>query len=165
MPPQRKSDFPCFLLLSIRSPAWDHHKDLLPRLKGSFRGLNRELRNLIAELKASGVWDNVVIIQTSDFARTLAPNNGGGTDHGYGGISFIAGGGVKGKRILGEYPSDFRNEMINAGRGRLIPTMPWDSPFNAIAEWMGVNSEDGMDRVVPSRHNFNDLLRARDLFE
>ena len=31
------------------------------------------------ELKLMGLWNNVVTIQTSDFARTLNPNSGDGT--------------------------------------------------------------------------------------
>ncbi len=30
------------------------------------------------------IWNNVTLIQTSDFARTLNPNGGDGTDHAWG---------------------------------------------------------------------------------
>ena len=40
----------------------------------------------------------------------MSGNSGGGTDHGWGGISFMLGGSVQGGRILGEYPNDLTSE-------------------------------------------------------
>jgi uncharacterized protein (DUF1501 family) len=37
------------------------------------------------------VWNNVTLIQTSDFARTLNPNGGDGTDHAWGGNYMMMG--------------------------------------------------------------------------
>ncbi len=48
---------------------------------------------------------------------TLSPNSGGGTDHGWSGTSFALGGGIKGGRILGQYPNDFTvHNPLNVGK-------------------------------------------------
>ena len=41
--------------------------------------LNESIEAFAAEMKVMGLWNNVVGIQTSDFARTLNPNSGDGT--------------------------------------------------------------------------------------
>lgn len=71
---------------------------------------------------------------------------------------------MKGRRIVGEYPSEFEGDL-NIGRGRLIPTTPWDSPFNAVASWMGAETSSELDSILPNRGNFPSLFQSGDLFE
>ena len=52
--------------------------------------MNYALEEFVAELKAQGTFDNVVIVTHSDFARTLTPNSNAGTDHGWSGIQMAA---------------------------------------------------------------------------
>lgn len=48
----------------------------------------------------------------------------------------MIGGSVKGGQVLGEYPDDLSDDGArNIGRGRLIPTSPWESVWNAVARW------------------------------
>ena len=106
-----------------------------------------------------------MIVQTSDFGRTLTPNTGDGTDHGWGGHYFMAGGSVKGNRIVGEYPSSLTESgPFNVGRGRIIPSTPWDSIFNGVANWLGVTESDKLDDALPNRGRFSSLFGAGDLF-
>jgi cullin-associated NEDD8-dissociated protein 1 len=88
--------------------------------------VNEALEMLTDELKDQGVWDDVAIVCVSDFGRTLTSNSQG-TDHGWGGNYWVAGGGVKGKQMLGKFPSRFTEfeSDVNVGRGRFIPTTPW----------------------------------------
>jgi cullin-associated NEDD8-dissociated protein 1 len=89
---------------------------------------------------------------TSDFARTLTPNSGEGTDHAWGGNYFIMGGAVNGGIIHGEYPSDLTDDgPLSIGRGRLIPSMSWESVLNPIAQWMGVQTEQELNYCLPNR--------------
>jgi hypothetical protein len=48
-------------------------------LSNRFKELNEGIGAFTEELKKMGLWNNVVTIQTSDFARTLHPNSGDGT--------------------------------------------------------------------------------------
>ena len=79
---------------------------------------------------------------------------------------FISGGKVKGRQIHGEYPDDLTSSgPLNVGRGRLIPTLGWESLWNGIAEWMGVE-ESEMESVIPNKKWYpsDQLLKASDLF-
>ena len=121
------------------------------------------LKSFEEELKLQGVWDQVTIVQSSDFGRTLV-SNGGGTDHGWGGNYFMLGGAVKGGQILGEYPTELSEKSpLWLKKGRMIPTTSWEMVWNGIAQWFGVD-ESGMDAVLPLKQNFPRLFTGDDLF-
>jgi uncharacterized protein (DUF1501 family) len=144
---------------------FDSHNDVRESLNKRFDELDEALDAFVTELKLLGVWDEVAIVQTSDFGRTMSGNSGGGTDHGWGGNYWLAGGGVNGRRIVGKYPPTFsENYEFNIDRGRLIPTTSWDSVFNAVADWMGVTTEEEFNMILPNRNKFNDLFNVTDLF-
>lgn len=144
---------------------WDMHAEVTESLRERLSIVNEAVQDFVEELKSLDVFDDVTLVQTSEFARTLTPNSGGGTDHGYGGNYFMAGGSVRGNRIVGEYPSSLLDDSdLNAGRGRIIPTTPFDSPFHALAKWMGVESDEDMLTVLPNKDNFQELLAESDIF-
>lgn len=58
---------------------FDSHFGVAESLNDKFLDLNETLTDLVAELKLQNVWDDVVIVETSDFGRTLTPNSGGGS--------------------------------------------------------------------------------------
>lgn len=49
-------------------------------------------------------WRNTVVLIATEFGRTAAPNGAGGTDHGTGAAAFLAGGAVRGGRVLADWP-------------------------------------------------------------
>jgi uncharacterized protein (DUF1501 family) len=124
--------------------------------------LNVQLRFLVTELKAQGVWDKVLIVGASEFGRTLR-SNGAGTDHGWGGNTFLMGGSVRGGQILGKYPSRLDDPNLHLGNGILTPTTPWEGIWNGIAQWAGV-PDSALDQVLPNRKNFlnGDYLFTKD---
>jgi hypothetical protein len=40
--------------------------------------------------------------------------------------------------------------MLNIGRGRLIPTTPWEGVWNGLAEWFGVNAAN-RNSILPNK--------------
>ncbi len=60
-------------------------------LNNLFSQINGAFDSLSQEMKAMSLWNNVTLIQTSDFARTLNPNGGDGTDHAWGGNYMMMG--------------------------------------------------------------------------
>merc|ERR1711988_2042656 len=94
-------------------------------------------------------WNDIVLVEASDFGRTLTPN-GLGTDHAWGGNSFILGGaldGTKAGQMLGSYPASLADRSSwDVGRGRVLPTTPWEAPWQAVAQWFGVTPTQ-MERV------------------
>lgn len=149
----------------VEMDGFDTHALVETGLRELFVELNAALQSFVDELKIQEVWDFVTLVETSDFARTLSPNGGAGTDHAWGGHIFVAGGAVNGGRMLGEYPDDFSEDgPYNMGRGRIIPTLSYDAVFNALAQWFGI-PEDKLDDALPNRNNFNQLLQQSDIFK
>jgi cullin-associated NEDD8-dissociated protein 1 len=119
-----------------------------------FGDVDSALGSFMTEMKEQGRWGDVVVISVSDFARTLT-SNGRGTDHGWGGIHWVAGGSVNGKQVLGKYPTTLTDESeLSLGQGRLIPTTPFESVWNGIAEWFGVPGSRIRSEVLPNVDNF-----------
>lgn len=81
---------------------WDTHSRqntfLTPRLRALDAGLDRLKQAL------GPAWPRTAVALVTEFGRTVAENGGQGTDHGTGGVAFLLGGGVRGGRILGDWP-------------------------------------------------------------
>ena len=149
--------------------SYDTHGDTSTAgLPGKLGQANQALSEFIAELVRQGIWEDTAILLGSDFGRSLEPNSNGGSDHGWGGHTVMVGGGVKGGQILGEYPADLSESSDQwIRRGRMIPTTPFDSVWNGVSQWMGVESEADLDFVLPNRQNFDasTFFTKQDLFE
>jgi uncharacterized protein (DUF1800 family)/uncharacterized protein (DUF1501 family) len=161
----RKVDREVFL---VRQEGYDMHGGQ-SQLPGLFNEANDALSAFIAELKKQGIWENTVILMASDFGRSVAPNSNGGTDHAWGGNYFMLGGGIKGGKLMGKYPEHLSEKSDYwVRRGRMIPTTPYDSVWNGIAEWMGVKGDKDLGFVLPNRINFDkcySMFRAFDMFK
>jgi len=144
---------------------YDTHSNNMDRLQTQFDNLNGTLTAFRDEMITQGVWDDIIVVATSDFGRTLTPNSKNGTDHAWGGNYFIIGGNVDGQQIVGEYPHDLKpsGELIT-GRGRVVPTTSWDAVWNSITQWFGVVGDDHIDAVLPNRQEFarHDKLFVKD---
>eukprot|EP00934_Nitzschia_sp_Nitz4_P007090 Nitzschia sp. Nitz4//scaffold25_size161228//48616//54500//NITZ4_002422-RA/size161228-snap-gene-0.22-mRNA-1//-1//CDS//3329544562//7080//frame0 len=139
-------------IIFVQMGGWDHHDNLKENLSNELEQLNGALEIFANEMKAQGLWDQVTVVVNSEFGRTLTPNSGEGSDHAWGGNAMMMGGSVNGGQIFGEYPADITTDSaLNIGRGRLIPTSSWESMFNGVAEWMGVESEADLEYCMPNR--------------
>jgi uncharacterized protein (DUF1501 family) len=49
-------------------------------------------------------WRDTAIVVLSEFGRTVAENDDRGTDHGHGNVIWVAGGGIRGGRVYGDWP-------------------------------------------------------------
>ena len=59
----------------------------------------------------------------------------------WGGNYFIAGGEVRGKKILGNYPDILSEDgPLIFEPGIVIPTLAWDSIWNGVAQWIGITN-------------------------
>jgi len=151
----------------VEMGGYDTHDDVEEKLNDLFEEVNSGLEAFAQEMKNMNIWNNVTMIQTSDFARTLEPNGGDGTDHAWGGNYIMMGGSVKGKQVLGTYPDNLSDDgPLTLSRGRLIPSTPWDTVFSGLASWLGVLDNE-MLSVCPNLNNFNSsfLIDAEDMFD
>mmetsp|Transcript_14274 Transcript_14274/g.42781 ORF Transcript_14274/g.42781 Transcript_14274/m.42781 type:complete len:83 (+) Transcript_14274:6580-6828(+) len=70
----------------------------------------------------------------------------------------LAGGALDGGKVLGTYPADLTEDSeLNVGRGRIIPTTPWEGLWKAVASWFGVSTAD-MATVLPNLGSFDDSV-------
>ena len=153
-------------MFMLKLGGFDTHSDAKEILQTKAAEIDEALASFSAEMKAQGLWNNVTVLIASEFGRTLT-SNGVGTDHAWGGNAVMLGGGLRGGKVLGQYPR-YMNESnpMNIGRGRLIPTSSWEAVWGPLAEWMGVEPQD-MAKVLPNAANFaaHQLFSVDDVFE
>ena len=90
------------------------------------------------DLKAQDAADNVTMLVFSEFGRRVR-ENGGGTDHGAGGVAFVIGPNVEGGQY-GEYPSIETDKLVE---GDLAPGMDFRGPYATILDdWMGLDDRE-----------------------
>jgi cullin-associated NEDD8-dissociated protein 1 len=133
---------------------FDHHSNVLEALAEKFGEVNRAVEDFIVEIKAEGIYNNIVLTMQSEFGRSLT-SNGAGTDHAWAGNYFILGGSVNGGRVYNDYPDSLvEGNPMDVGRARQIPKYPFDSMMAPVAEWMGVDLTTHAS-VLPNLVNFN----------
>ena len=103
----------------VEDTGWDTHG-------GELGVLDRKLAELDAGIRAfhdgaQPIWANTVVAVVTEFGRTAAINGTGGTDHGTGGVSFLAGGAVNGGKVAGQWPG-LGKQQLNEGRDVLATT-------------------------------------------
>ena len=84
---------------------WDHHS-AQGGSTGLFANYARDLATgLDALVEGLGpAFEQTVILVFSEFGRTVLENGSKGTDHGWGGVFFVLGGGVNGGKVYGRWP-------------------------------------------------------------
>jgi len=142
----------------VQDNGYDTHSNVDEKLTTKFSQMNGVIQAFVDELKFLKLWESTVVVQFSEFGRTLNPNTGDGSDHAWGGHHFMFGGSVNGGHVLGLYPSDFEqgdDAGLVLNRGRMIPTTPWDAMWKGTAEWFGIPAAGPeMDKVLPMHKNF-----------
>ncbi len=142
----------------IEYGGWDHHDGLIAAQAEMLPEVDAAVKAFYDCLTALGLQDEVTLFTASDFARTLTTDSDG-ADHAWGGNHFVIGGGVRGKRIYGQYPSLYIDNPLDVERGRLIPQISVDSYFAELALWLGV-SKGSLPLVLPNIGNFHDPASA-----
>ncbi len=134
---------------SIDFGGWDTHIGQL----GEYGPLTRNLRLLdrsVATLKESlgPAWRHTVVLMVSEFGRTVAPNGSNGTDHGTAGAAFVAGGAVRGGRVIADWPG-LGEGALHEGRD-LRPTLDMRALFKAaLLSQMALDEAALETRVFP----------------
>jgi uncharacterized protein (DUF1501 family) len=84
---------------------WDTHVDEGP-LKGRLSDLLGGLDDALAAIAANmgEAWRDTVIVTITEFGRTAHINGSGGTDHGTATTALLAGGALKGGRVIADWP-------------------------------------------------------------
>lgn len=97
----------------VEDSGWDTHGNQAAVLQRKLAELDAGVRAFHDGAGAS--WGRSVIAVVTEFGRTAAVNGTGGTDHGTGGVAFLAGGAVRGGRVAGDWPG-LSPRALNEGR-------------------------------------------------
>jgi uncharacterized protein (DUF1501 family) len=133
----------------FEATGWDTHanqggaRGVLAQRLG---GLDRGLRTLSEELGA--VWTRTAVLVVTEFGRTAAMNGTRGTDHGTAGCAFLAGGAVRGGRVISDWPGLSRAALLDSRD--LRPTLDLRSVFKTVlGEHLRIDARSLEARVFP----------------
>jgi uncharacterized protein (DUF1501 family) len=132
---------------------FDTHDGLLNIHPGLMTTVGSAMATFYQSTVDLGVANQVTAFTASDFGRTLVSNNDG-SDHGWGSMHFVMGGGVKGKSYVGTPPVIANGGPDDVGQGRLLPSLSVDQLGGTLATWFGVSASDQAS-ILPNLGNYS----------
>jgi uncharacterized protein (DUF1501 family) len=129
-------------------PGWDMHQGIgtpdqglmatqLDDFAGGLAAFYTDLGPLMAR---------TTVVTMSEFGRTVAENGSNGTDHGYGSYMFVMGGGIRGGKVYGRWPTLAKAKLDP--QGDLMVTTDYR---DVLAEIVRVRMRNGrLGEVFPS---------------
>lgn len=130
----------------IETGGWDTHAGQRGRLSAQLKGLDA----MIAALQAGmgPLWTDTLVLVATEFGRTVAVNGTGGTDHGTGSAAMLFGGGVRGGRVLADWPGLATAQLYEARD--LKPTMGLDALIaGAVAGHFAIDQARALQALFP----------------
>ena len=117
--------------------SFDTHAGELANHTKLWTETSRAISDFYDDLKEHNASDNVILLVFSEFGRRVH-DNGSGTDHGSGGVTFVIGDSVKGG-LYGEYPSLEENKLLE---GDLHFNNDFRSLYTSLLEdWMDLDAK------------------------
>lgn len=134
---------------------FDTHNDQLNRQAPLLADLSSSINGFYDALTQVGYADNVVTFTLSDFARTLKPASGGGSDHAWGNHHLIVGSPSNVKAgTYGTFPNlTLAGPSDVSGEGRWLPMASIDQYGATLASWLGA-SAPAIATAFPNLANF-----------
>lgn len=118
---------------------WDTHAGeggATGRLMKLLAGLDKAFEAF--EKGLGPAWKDTAIVAVTEFGRTVHVNGTAGTDHGTGTVAFLAGGAIKGGRVIADWPG-LKSSQLYQGRD-LKPTTDIRSVLKGVlAEQFGLS--------------------------
>lgn len=136
----------------LTTGSWDTHASQSNNHRVLQQELTTNLLEFQRELEYLGLDGQVTSFTASEFGRTLG-NNGDGTDHSWGGHSFVMGSAVNGGQFYGQMPDLTIDGPDDAGKGRIIPTTASDQYTATLAKWFGLEPGE-VNTLLPRLANF-----------
>lgn len=98
-------------IAALAFEGWDTHAQEVDRLAKLLGGLDTSLAAFKEEMGPA--WKDTAILVVTEFGRTARINGTLGTDHGTGTVAFLAGGAVKGGRVIADWPGLKPNQLVD----------------------------------------------------
>ncbi len=117
----------------VAADGFDTHSDQERRHAALLTDIGKGVADFVAEIDRQGRGDRVLLMTTSEFGRRVA-ENGGGTDHGKGGVELLvgpAGGALPGGAVTGGYDLDHLDD------GDLPVVLDTRSVYATALDWLG----------------------------
>jgi uncharacterized protein (DUF1501 family) len=128
---------------------WDTHQNeggATGRLFNLLTGLDGALADLEQGLGAA--WSQTAVAVMTEFGRTANINGTEGTDHGTGTVAFLAGGAIKGGRVIADWPG-LKQAQLYQGRD-LNPTTDLRAVLKGLlADHLGLNAATLASNIFP----------------
>ncbi|MDR6820099.1 uncharacterized protein (DUF1501 family) [Neorhizobium sp. 2083] len=129
---------------------WDTHAQETDRLAKLLTGLDNALAAFEQEL--GPVWKDTAILVATEFGRTARINGTEGTDHGTGTTAFLAGGAIRGGRVITDWPG-LKEAQLHDARD-LAATTDLRAIIKGVAtDLLGANAGHLRDVVFPGSEN------------
>jgi hypothetical protein len=81
---------------------WDGHGNCPDQVQGNARRIDQPIAALLEDLEQRGLLESTLVVWTGEFGRTPVMQGNRGRDHSpYGFSSWLAGGGIKGGKVVG----------------------------------------------------------------
>lgn len=128
---------------------WDTHANeggATGRLAGLLRGLDGALGAFESGLRDR--WKDTVVMVVTEFGRTARVNGTVGTDHGTGTVAFLAGGAVKGGRVIADWPG-LKASDLHEGRDLRPTTDLRGVAKGVIGDLFGLSGKVMGERIFP----------------
>jgi uncharacterized protein (DUF1501 family) len=120
--------------LSIGS--FDTHINQNERQQKLFGDINEAVKSFVADMKANGKFNDILLMTFSEFGRRVSQNASKGTDHGTANQMFFISGGLKKKGILNPLP-----DLKNLNEGDLIYTEDFRKVYATVLKnWLNADS-------------------------
>lgn len=138
---------------------WDTHDGQGDNGLGNFNTLVTRMSDSIAalwaDLKASGLGHQVIIVVHSEFGRRARQNggSGSGTDHGSGNVMFVIGGRVKGGQMYGTFAGLDNGQLF--GGEDVSPEVDFRQVLATIVQ--EVLGNPNIDQVFPGYTNHSNM--------
>jgi uncharacterized protein (DUF1501 family) len=136
-------------IAALAFDGWDTHANEggpVGRLAQLLSGLDAALLEFEAGLGSR--WRDTVVVVATEFGRTARINGTDGTDHGTGTIALLAGGAVKGGRVIANWPT-LKPASLYQGRD-LAPTTDLRAVVKGVlADHLGISESVLASTVFP----------------
>jgi uncharacterized protein (DUF1501 family) len=135
---------------AISFEGWDTHANE-GSVKGRLATLLGALDDALAAVETEmgpAAWRETVVMVTTEFGRTAAINGTKGTDHGTATVAFLAGGALRGGRVIADWPG-LRTADLYEGRDLKPTTNLWSAFKGLLKDHVGVAEAALEDRVFP----------------
>ncbi len=130
----------------VSQGGYDTHTNQAGAHERLLTDLGDAVKAFVADLKAQGNFDRVLIMTFSEFGRRVTENASGGTDHGAAAPMFVVGNKVK-AGLLGKYPSLAAADLLN---GDLKFNVDFRHVYAGVLEnWLQTKSAPVLGRPFP----------------